>query len=828
MLSAPNRRHSPYPGSVGIADWLRRLPDDSLSSLLEERPDAAIPPPTDFAVLASRLTSLPGTARAMERIDLFVIETLSALAVLPTPSTDAMVADVLGADPVRPLGVALDLALAWRDEADQLHLVPAVRQLIGLHPLGLGRPIAELLVDTSATRLAMMAASLGINAPGSRGSVAGLRTAVHELFGDAERLDALLAGLAPQERSILELLAPGPPTGSTDLAYRLVPLDEAKTSLERLMAQALLVGSEWEVVELPREVGLRLRAQAGLPAAGIVHAIAPEPPTTPVGAGSGSAVHAVDDAGAAAAASAVRLLEGLLEYWDETTPTLTRAGGLAVRDLRAAAKALDAEPSAIVALAETASVAGLVGTSAGLDAAVMPTDRFDAWRTAPLADRWATLAVAWLGMDRLPGLVGHKDDRGKGFAVFSWDLTLFEASALRREVLDALAAAPTGTAVDPAGLTAWLHWRAPFRGGERRELQAGWHLAEAELLGVTGRGALTSAGRVLLGPPPVEGAVAAALEPRLPAPVDHLLIQADLTAVAPGPLVADLAQRLEVIADVESAGAATVYRFSEASIRRAFDAGWTRDEVAGLLDRLAKAGVPQGLAYLVDDVARRHGRLRVGGVASYLRCDEPGLLAEVVATRKVAPLGLRTVAPTVAVSASPLVKVLELLRAAGFAPAAEGSDGAVTVARTTKHRVPAPPKTGTRAVSGGGQALPPGHAVEAVARLRRLDRRRGSMPSSSGRRAAGEPQGELVLGTSAVLARLQQAVRTSEPLWMSYVNAEGRASERIVHPVLFVGGHLTAFDEESGEKRSFALSRIQALASVDGDADNGMLDAATP
>jgi len=817
---------------MGIADWLRGLPDDSLSTLLEARPDAAVPPPSDFGVLASRLTSLPGSARALERVDLFVIEMLSALAILPSPASPDAVADVLGSDPRRAVDAALGLAFGWQDEAGGLHLVPAVRQLLGLHPLGLGRPVAELLVDAGATRLQTMIRSLGIREAPS--SVVGLRSAIAEMFADAARLDALLAGLPPQERSVLERLAAGPPTGSTELAYRLVPLQEAATSVERLLAQALLVGVEWEVVELPREVGLRLRSIAGQAPAGTVHPEPPELSAAPAttrssraaaagGAGSagsaGSAVNAVDDASAAAAATAVRLVEALLEHWDEQTPTLTRAGGLAVRDLRAAAKALGVEPDTVATLAETASAAGLVASSAGLDAAVMPTERFDAWRTASLADRWATLAVSWLGMDRLPRLVGEKDERGKGYAVFSWDLTYFGSAALRREVLDALAAAPKGAAVDPDGLANWLYWRAPFRGGERREVLAGWHLADAELLGLTGRGALSSAGRVLLGEPPLEGALAAALAPRLPAPVDHLLIQADLTAVAPGPLVPELARRLEVLADVESAGAATVYRFSEASIRRAFDAGWARDEVAGLLDTLAKGGVPQGLAYLVDDVARRHGRLRAGAVSSYLRCDEPGLLAEVVATRKVAPLGLRTVAPTVAVSAAPLTKVLELLRAAGFAPAAEASDGAVTIARAPRHRVPAPPRTASRTPSSG-QTLPPGHAVEAVARLRRLDRRRA--PAPEGRRASLATHGDLVMGTTAVLARLHEAVRSSELLWMSYVNAEGRASERIVHPIMFVGGHLTAFDEESGEKRSFALSRIQALAAVADDGEDAV------
>lgn len=43
-----------------------------------------------------------------------------------------------------------------------------------------------------------------------------------------------------------------------------------------------------------------------------------------------------------------------------------------------------------------------------------------------------------------------------------------------------------------------------------------------------------------------------------------MLLQADLTAVAPGPLQRPLADTLGVLADVESKGGATVYRFTPA------------------------------------------------------------------------------------------------------------------------------------------------------------------------------------------------------------------------------------------------------------------------
>ena len=113
-------------------------------------------------------------------------------------------------------------------------------------------------------------------------------------------------------------------------------------------------------------------------------------------------------------------------------------------------------------------------------------------------------------------------------------------------------------------------------------------LAEAALLGVTGLDGLSTFGRQPgRGRRPRHGS----LDALLPAPVDHVLLQADLTAIAPGPLEHELAQQLALVADVESRGGATVYRFAATSVRRAFDAGWSAAEVHEFVARhVAHAG----------------------------------------------------------------------------------------------------------------------------------------------------------------------------------------------------------------------------------------------
>jgi hypothetical protein len=325
-----------------------------------------------------------------------------------------------------------------------------------------------------------------------------------------------------------------------------------------------------------------------------------------------------------------------------------------------------------------------------------------------------------LTLEALPGLATSvQPQRGplvedvepaKPLPVFSWDLRRPGAAAARREILGVLAAAPEGAAVTGDSVRARLGWQGPRRNTTWWSVLVTWTLAEADLLGITGRGALGSAGRALLdGPAGPDGreatkAAAAVMDRHLPPPLDHVLVQADLTAVAPGPLEPVLAREIGLVADVESAGTATVFRFTESSLRRALDAGRSAADVHALIARAARGSVPQSLSYLVDDVARRHGRLRAGLASCYVRCDDPALLAEVVAARRTGSVDLRQIAPTVAVSSAPLDRVLEVLRGAGYSPAGESADGVVRIEQTVTERVPVPVRRSTSSATSG---IPP-------------------------------------------------------------------------------------------------------------------------
>ena len=170
-------------------------------------------------------------------------------------------------------------------------------------------------------------------------------------------------------------------------------------------------------------------------------------------------------------------------------------------------------------------------------------------------------------------------------------------------------------------------------------------LAEAEQLGVTGLGALSAPGRALLAASEgeesaVEARAAARAPGRAPVarasstrssrccpPVDHVLLQADLTAVAPGRSSTSSRASSALLAEVESTGGATVYRFSESTVRRALDAGRSAPRTSWPARGAVAHPVPQPLEYLVTDVARRHGAVRVGLASAYVRCDDPTTIA---------------------------------------------------------------------------------------------------------------------------------------------------------------------------------------------------------
>ncbi|MFF5534230.1 helicase-associated domain-containing protein [Streptomyces cinerochromogenes] len=859
-----------------LAEALRARDDASLAALLRSRPDLITPVPTDLTQLATRAGTRASVLRALERLDRFALQTAEALAVAPDPASydtllalmagDAGDETVAGALP-RAVGALREQALVWGAD-DRLRLVRTARELLAPSPqhpspTGLGPTVQEATSGMSPGRIQEIVSAAGL--PSTHDSVSAV-AALTALFTDRRKMAKLLAGAPEPAREVLSRLVWGPPYGQ-------VTADPA-AHLRWLLDRGLLLPTAPGTVVLPREVALHLRE-------GRAHRT-PEPLPPAVAPAATHSPQVVDATAAGQAYTALATVEELLKDWDEGGPAVLRAGGLSVRDLKRTAVALDVSEPVAAFWAELAYAAGLVASDGEADERYAATPAYDEWLEQPPAQRWARLAQAWLTATRTAGLVGGRDTKDRTLSALGPGLDRSAAPEVRHRVLSLLAGLAQGAAPDTESVLARLRWERPLRGARRdgaeddlRSRLARWALSEAELLGVTGRGALSSHGRALLGAPPAgktgdkataepadgtskpgapaqaadapgpaeptgpgdklpvhhhrspdrltplstaEQAVATAaaarlLAPLLPEPLDHVLLQADLTAVAPGPLRRPLADMLGVLADVESKGGATVYRFTPASVRRALDAGRTAADLHAFLAEHSRTPVPQPLAYLIDDVARKHGHLRVGAASAYVRCDDDALLNEILADKRAAALSLRRLAPTVLAAQTDPATLLEGLRAMGYAPAAESAEGDVLITRAQAHRTP--PRTAPEPVPEGP---PPPDATLLAAAIRAI--RAGDLAATAPRKPVGEPLagGELPRTSSAdTLATMQAAVLTGDSVWIGYVNADGAASQRVIAPIRVEGGFVTAYDHTSDEVRTYPLHRITGVAELADD-----------
>ncbi|MGW1781593.1 helicase-associated domain-containing protein [Streptomyces sp. NPDC002143] len=839
-----------------LAEALRARDDASLAALLRARPDLITPVPTDLTQLATRAGTRASVVRALERLDRFALQTAEALAVAGEPATYDELLGLMAGDAREPavvealpgaLAALREQALVWGAD-DRLRLVRTARELLAPSPqhpspTGLGPSVREATAGMSPGRIQEIVATAGL--PSTHDSVSAVG-ALTSLFTHRKKMAALLAGASADSLDVLDRLVWGPPYGQVTA--------EPAARLRWLLDRGLLLPTAPGTVALPREVALHLRG-------GLAHRT-PEP--LPPGV-EPLAVHrpqVVDATAAGQAYTALTTVEELLKDWHEGGPAVLRAGGLSVRDLKRTAVALDVSEPLAAFWVELAYAAGLLASDGEADERYAATPEYDEWMERPPAERWAQLAQAWLAATRTSGVVGGRDLKERALSALGPGLDRSAAPEVRHRVLTLLAGLPEGAAPDAEAVLTRLRWERPLRGlqndGDLRTRLARWTLTEAELLGVTGRGALSAQGRALLGAPaapapatsgaapggpgdklpthhhhrspvtataaaplsPPEQAVATVaaarlLTPLLPEPLDHVLLQADLTAVAPGPLRRPLADVLSVLADVESKGGATVYRFTPGSVRRALDVGRSASDLHAFLAEHSRTPVPQPLTYLIDDVARRHGHLRVGAASAYVRCDDDALLNEILADKRAVVLRLRRLAPTVLAAQADPATLLEGLRQMGFAPAAESAEGDVLITRAHAHRTP--PRTAPEPVPDG-PPMPDGTLLTAAIRAIRAGDLAATTPRKPTEDAAPLAAGELPRTSSAeTLATVQAAVLTGEALWIGYVNAEGAASQRVIAPVRVEGGFVTAYDHTADEVRTYPLHRITGVAELADD-----------
>ena len=579
-----------------------------------------------------------------------------------------------------------------------------------------------------------------------------------------------LKDIPADSAAVLERLSWGPPRGQVG------NIKAPGKAIGWLLENNYLAVMDSKTVVLPREIGMHLRDGK---------VFKEYSPAAKKFVGTSRKQKDVDRAAIANISNFLRWCEELAHNWSDEPPIALRAGGLGIRDLKRSADHLGVEENCVAFVAEVLYLAGLIVIDT--DDQILPTNSFDIWMSRSLEERWSSLVNLWLETSRVSGLVGKAGE--KNIAPLGPELDRAGIASMRKVTLNTLS---QNLELDPEikTLQEIIAWQMPQRfNAEYIE----WTLREAEWLGLTGQGALSEFGIAFLSESEDLG-----VESALPKPVDHILIQADNSAIAPGPLTVELANMIGTIADIESRGGASVYRFSESSIRRGLDHGQTGEQIKDFLKKTSKTPVPQPLEYLINDVAKRHGRLRVGSAQSYVRCEDEGLVTQILHDKKIESLRFRKLAPQVLVCDVEPGDVIATLREANYLPAAENANGILISApaiRRAKSR-PRPPR-----VLSETQAPSEIVIKAAVRTLRTGEKASSHKPREVPRTTANE-----------TLDLLHQYIEEQASLTIGYADTNGGVSNRLIDPISISLGTLIAKDHATGEMQSFRIPRITGVS----------------
>ena len=736
--------------SATFAEHLEGLDDEALATLLAHRRDVCVEPaPSDFARLADRLCAAGSLRDALARADRDATEVARSVVVLGARASRTAVAAFFGAEPSpvdRAVARLIELGMAWED-GGRLRLPDRLVEHFGAE-LGGGEELAQLSRAVRVEDLRVLAEAHGVASAGLRKTE--LVEAATRALADDVAVAQRIAGMPPRAVHRLEELLDPLFDGY------LVRLDGPE---RELIAHGMLVPAGRSLV-VPWEVAV---------AFWVLFARVTGPPALPP--------TSADAAVAAGAAQEfLRHVGVVLDHARSTPLTALKSGGIGARERARLTKKLGLpDDEQLVLVIDLAFAAGLL--AAGPDG-YTTTDHYPAWRAETAARRWTDLATAWWTMPQ-PSVFRVEPDDTQVPPPLPFRM---DSSPIRQALLHATAdGGSLRAAVDE------IAWFAPFFGAGSWERSAAaaavdeavrTGLAEGDGLGPLGV-ALRSSDRL------VETA-ARYLD-------DHdcqVVLQSDLTAVVSGVPDDEGLRLFTDAADVEARGAATVYRFSPRSVRRALDLGWTAETLLAGLERLA-ADVPQPLDYLVHDAARVHGSVRVHEIASCVVAEE-ALVEELVHARALRTLGWRRVAPTVLGSSEPPPRVLSRLRDAGYSPVLDDGRGAVVV-----EHAPVEPVAVAEPVAAAG--LEPAEVV------RRLRKGRTSADSPTAHTLARLGGGRL---SPDELDLLAHALDQRRPVHITYRVNSGAVTERTITPRSLRHRWLDAWCHLRNDEREFTVASI--------------------
>jgi hypothetical protein len=228
--------------------------------------------------------------------------------------------------------------------------------------------------------------------------------------------------------------------------------------------------------------------------------------------------------------------------------------------------------------------------------------------------------------------------------------------------------------------------------------------------------------------------------------------------------------------------------------------------------KTSKTPMPQPLEYLIADVAKKHGKLRVGNTAAFIRCEDSALIAQIISDKRLEMLSLRQISPEVLICQHDAADAMAILRSFGYLPAGEDSQGALL--------------SGPRIQRAKGKARPPRIVgefdrpdelqLEAALRALRTGEK-SSHRQSTLRNIASNALGSLPRTTANETLDILADYLRNQPatsLSIGYADNNGLVSHRIIDPLKLSAGSLIARDHATGEVQTFRIARITGVAAI--------------
>ena len=218
--------------------------------------------------------------------------------------------------------------------------------------------------------------------------------------------------------------------------------------------------------------------------------------------------------------------------------------------------------------------------------------------------------------------------------------------------------------------------------------------------------------------------------------------------------------------------------------------------------------MPQPLEYLIADVAKKHGKLRVGNTSAFIRCEDTTLITQIMSDKKLEVLALRRIAPEVVICDHDAADTMRVLREAGYLPAAESSNGLMlTAPRANRAQTkPRPPRI------IGEIEIPSDDLLNAAVRAIRTGEK-SSHRQTHLRESVSQAFGALPRNSAnETLELVNRFIDEKKSLSIGYADNNGSVTHRIIDPIRVSAGALIARDHATGEVQSFRIPRITGVA----------------